>query len=108
MAKNKVETFIGFCVKARKIALGAGAIDVLKRGVHLIIVCSSGSENCFDLALRYKNKFNCPLMICKCGLETAVNKPGCKLAAVRDESLANAIVANACEEYEIYAGGVKE
>lgn len=47
-------------------------------------------------------------MICRCGLETAVNKPGCKLAAVRDEGLANAIVANACEEYEIYAGGVKE
>ena len=108
MAKNKVETFIGFCVKARKISLGAGAIDVLRHGVYLIIVCSSGSENCFKLALKYKKKFNCPLMICRCGLETAVNKPGCKLAAVRDEGLANAIVANACEEYEIYAGGVKE
>lgn len=44
-------------------------------------------------------------MICNCGLENAVHKPDCKLAAVRDISLANAIIANACEEYEIYAGG---
>ena len=46
-------------------------------------------------------------MLCKCGLENAVNKPGCKIAAVKDKNLAEAILANACEEYEIYAGGVE-
>ncbi len=107
MAKNKAETFIGFCVKARKIALGSGAIGVLRRGVYLVLVCSSAGENTKKLALKYKNRFNCPLMICRCGLENAVNKPGCKIAAVRDKDLAKAIAANACEEYEIYAGGVE-
>ncbi len=105
MSKSKIETYLGFCIKARKIALGAGAIETLKKGVCLIIVCSSASENCFKLALKYKKAHSCPLMICNCGLENAVHKPDCKLAAVRDISLANAIIANACEEYEIYAGG---
>ena len=107
MAKEKADTFIGFCVRARKITLGSGAIGTLRGGVHLIIVCSSAAKNTFRLALKYKNRFSCPLMICRCGLENAVNKPGCKIAAVKDKNLAKAIIANACEEYEIYAGGVE-
>lgn len=106
MAKNKVETFLGFCVRARKIAIGAGSIDCLKKDVYLIVVCSTGSENCFKLALKYKNRFSCPLMICKCGLENVLHRAGCKLAAIKDEGLAKAILANACEEYEIFAGGL--
>jgi hypothetical protein len=105
LAKNKVETFIGFCVKARKILLGQGSVDTAKSGVYLILVCSSASENTFKLALKYKNRFSCPLMICKCGLENAVNKPNCKIAAVKDERLASAIIDNACDDYELYAGG---
>lgn len=107
MASDKVNTFIGFCVKARKIALGSGAIGVLRGGVHLILLCSSAAKNTSKLALKYSKRFSCPLMICNCGLENAVNKPGCKIAAVRDKNLANAIIANACKEYEIYAGGVE-
>ena len=107
LAKDKVNAYLGFCVKARKIVLGLGAIDTLRGGVHLILVCSSAGKNTFKLALKYKNRFECPLMICKCGLEYAVNKSNCKIAAVKDLNLAKAIVANACEEYEIYDGGVE-
>lgn len=107
MAKSKVDAYIGFCVRARKIVLGSGAIATQRGGVHLVIVCSSAAKNTFKLALKYKNRFSCPLMICNCGLENAVNKPDCKIAAVKDEHLAKAILANACEEYEIYAGGVE-
>ena len=99
---GKVESYIGFCLRARKIALGAGSIDVLKKGVHLIIVCSTASENTFKLALKYKNRFSCPLIICKTGLENAVHKPTCKIAAVRDFQLADAIIKNADEDYELY------
>lgn len=99
---GKVESYIGFCLRARKIALGAGSIDVLKKGVYLIIVCSTASENTFKLALKYKNRFSCPLMICKTGLENAVHKPTCKIAAVRDFQLADAMIKNADEDYELY------
>ncbi len=41
-------------------------------------------------------------MICNAGLENAVHKQDCKLAAVRDAELARAICANAGGDYELY------
>ena len=99
---GKVESYLGFCLRARKIALGSGSVDMLKKGVYLIIVCSTASENTFKLAIKFKNRFSCPLMICNAGLENAVHKSGCKVAAVRDKELAQAIVANADSDYKLY------
>lgn len=102
---GKVEAYVGFCIKARKIALGSGTVDLLKKGVYLLMVCSSASENTFKVALKYKNRFSCPLIICKTGLENVVHKSGCKIAAIKDEGLARAIVENINEDYEIYPRG---
>lgn len=99
---GKVETYLGFCLRARKIALGSGSVDILKKGVYLIIVCSTASENTFSLALKFKNRFFCPLIVCNTGLENAVHRAGCKIAAVRDPELAKAICANADGDYELY------
>lgn len=103
---EKIEAYVGFCLRARKITLGSGSVELLKKGVHLIMVCSSASENTFKLALKFKNRFSCPLMVCKTGLENVVHKSGCKIAAVRDKNLAKAICENACEEYELCIGEV--
>lgn len=99
---GKVEAYLGFCLRARKIAFGGGTLDTLKKGVYLIIVCSTASENTFKLAIKYKNRFSCPLIICKTGLENAVRKEGCKIAAIRDCELARAIINNAGGDYELY------
>ncbi len=100
--EEKIESYLGFCLKSRAIAIGGGTIDLIKKGVYLIIVCSTASQNTFKLAIKFKNRFSCPLMICKTGLENAVHKCGCKIVAVKDESLAKAICDNACENYELY------
>ncbi|MDE6000950.1 MAG: hypothetical protein K2G96_01295, partial [Clostridia bacterium] len=92
MAQSKVKTYVGFCIKARKIALGAGAIESLKGGVYLLLMDGSAAKNSQRLALKYKNRFSCPLLVCKDGFEEVVNKPTCKIAAVRDKSLADAIL----------------
>lgn len=99
---GKVETYLGFCLRARKIALGGGTIDTLKKGVYLVLVCSTAAENTFKLAIKYKNRFSCPLIVCKSGLENAVHREGCKLAAVRDSELARAIIESADGNYELY------
>ncbi|MDE6690476.1 MAG: hypothetical protein K2K04_00750, partial [Clostridia bacterium] len=67
-----------------------------------VMVCSSASENTFKLAIKYKNRFSCPLIVCKCGLENAVHREGCKLAAIRDNELARAILGNVGGDYELY------
>ena len=103
--RAKAESYIGFCLRARKIVLGTGATECLKRGAYLILVCSTASQNCFKLAQKFARRHSCPLMICKSGLENAVHKAGCKLAAVTDGKLAAAIISAADDNYEIYAGG---
>lgn len=99
---GKVEAYLGFCLRARKLSLGGGTIDTLKKGVYVLMVCSTASENTFKLAIKYKNRFSCPLIVCKSGLENAVHREGCKLAAIRDEELASAILNNIGGDYELY------
>ena len=105
MGRTRIETFIGFCIKAGKISFGSGAIDTLKSGVYLLILSGDAAKNTQKLAVKYKNRFNCPLLICKSEFETVVNKLGCKLAAVRDRQFANLIMENIDNNYEFYAGG---
>ena len=102
MANSKIETYIGFCIKSRKIALGSGAISVQKEGVYLIILDGTAAKNSKRLALKFKRRFSCPLLICKSGFDDIVNKPFCKLAAICDKNLAQAI--KDCEEsnFELY------
>lgn len=105
MAKGKIETYIGFSIKAGKIALGSGAVGVLRGGVYLLILDGGAAKNSVRLALKFKNRFGCPLLVCKEGFEDAVNREGCKIAAIRDRHLAEAILNSSQSNYEIYAGG---
>ena len=97
MARSKVESFVGFCFKAGKITLGSGAIDTLKGGVYLLILDGKAAKNSMRYALKFKNRFNCPLVVYNGNFEQLVNKPLCRLAAVRDKNLAEAIL-NSGEE----------
>ena len=105
LGRNRIETFIGFCIKKGKLTLGSGAVDTLKNDVYLLIVSSNASENAFKLAVKFKNRLRCPLLICKTDFESVVNRVGCKIAAVRDRVLAKAILESLDNDYELYAGG---
>ena len=105
MAKGKVETFIGFSIKSGKISLGSGAISTLRGGVYLLIMDGGSAKNSVRLALKFRRRFNCPLIVCKSGFEDAVNKPGCKIAAIKDKGFAKAILEIIDGNYELYAEG---
>ena len=105
MANSKIETYIGFCIKSGKISVGSGAISALKGGVKLLILDGTAAKNSMRLALKFKNRFNCPLIICKAGFERVVNREGAKLAAIRDDELSKVILQNLDDNYEICAGG---
>lgn len=105
MAKSKIETYIGFCVKSREISVGNGAISTLHGGVRLLILDGTAAKNSWRLALKFKNRFSCPLVVCKSGLEEAVNKVGAKIAAILNKELAKAILNNLDDNYELYVGG---
>ena len=98
MANGKVETYIGFCIKSGKISLGSGAISTLKGGVKLLVLDGTAAKNSQRLALKFK-------IVCKSGFERIVNREGAKIAAIRDEELAKAILRNLDDNYEICAEG---
>lgn len=105
MVQSKVRSYIGFCFKAKKIVLGSSAIGTLKGGVYLLIMDASAANNSIRYALKYKNRFSCPLLVCKDSFEELVGKPMCRLAAVCDKNLAKAILDSGDSGYELYTGG---
>ncbi len=106
MQKSKIESYVGFCIKSGKLTCGTNAIAMQKKGVFLLIMCYSASENAQAEALKLKKKFNCELLITSGKkLEEITGKINLKLAAVRDSGLANAILSSLDENFKLYSGG---
>ena len=105
MAQSKVESYIGFCKRARKITLGSSAVGTLKSGVYLLLLDSKAAKNSLRYALKFKKKFNCPLLVCGDNFEELVGKQNCRLAAIQDKNLADAILNSGEPGYELYTEG---
>lgn len=105
MANGKIESYIGFAIRARKIRLGSGAISTLRGGVDLLILDGTAAKNSQRLALKFKNRFGCPLVVCESGFDKIVNKPECKIAAICDKSLSGAILDNLDGNFRLYLSG---
>lgn len=102
---NKSYSYIGFAIKARKLRTGINAISTLSKNVFLIILCSSGEKNSKKEAAKLAKRFNAPLIESKTKLEDIVGKQNCKVAAITDENLANAILQNLGDEFLLLNGG---
>lgn len=105
MANSKVATFLGFCVKSGKILLGYDAIERNKKKIYLLVADESLSPNTVKRAVKVSEQFGCPLLICHEDLGATLHKQGCKLVAIQDQNLANAIIGCADSHYENYSGG---
>lgn len=103
MEKSKILTFIGFSIRARKLRAGTNAIATLKKA-KLLIICATASKNAFDEAVKLCKKLNAPLVVSKTyKVEELVKKENCKLVAIQDESLGNAILQNLDEHFQEYS-----
>ena len=108
MEKNKIETYLGFCVRARKLAYGADGIEALRKGAFLLICDQSISPNAFKTIEKARGKFSCPLLITpQDTLGALLHKPAVKAVAIKDKNLALAIlsVANGDSQFKLYSGG---
>ncbi len=108
MTKSKIETYLGFCLRARKILLGTDNVENAKRDVYLLLVDESLSENAFKIILKAQEKFSCPLLKCSPDyLGECLHRYGVKAVAVQDKSLANAILQSVAqsEQVKLYSGG---
>ncbi|MGN1234874.1 MAG: hypothetical protein ACI4U2_02685 [Christensenellaceae bacterium] len=106
MVNPKISAYLGFAIKSGNLTMGFNAVETLKKGVHLMVLCDTASENSKKQALKLANKFHCPILLCKGEpLESIIGKPSCKFAAVRDKKFADALLSVQDENFGIYSGG---
>lgn len=103
--KDKIHTYIGFAVRSGKVKLGVNAIRTVKGKIPLLILCSSASENTKKEAVKLGKKYDSSVVLSKNEkLEDVFSKENCKLAAILDVSLANAIIDNLDENFVQFGG----
>ena len=54
MQKSKIETYLGFCIRARKIVFGIDEIEQQRKGVYLIICDGTLGSNSLKVAQKAK------------------------------------------------------
>ena len=106
MEKNKVSTFIGFAVRARKVKCGVNAIKTIKGSVPVIVICKSASENTVSDVVSVAKKLSAQIIISNDYLlEDIVHKENCKVVAILDKALATAILEHLDAGFTKYSGG---
>lgn len=108
MEKSKIETYLGFCIRARKIIFGVEMIERQKKGVYLLIVDGSIGKNSLKPTLQAKERFGCPLLETTAGgLGETLHRPAVKAVAITDNNLAAAIlsVVDSEPQFKFYSGG---
>jgi len=108
LEKSKLETYLGFCIRAGKIVFGAEMIERQKKGIKLLLADGSAGKNSLKPAINAKEKFACPLlMMAENVLGEVLHRPAVKVAAVTDEHLASAILSLVGVEpqLKLYSGG---
>ena len=108
MEKSKIETYLGFCVRARKIAYGIDEIEKQKKGVFLLVFDETLGQNSQKILRKAQETLQCPLLITEAGvLGERLHRVGVKAVAIKDNNLAKAIVDSvACEsQFKFYFGG---
>lgn len=88
--QSKAGTYLGFCRRAGKLTLGVNAARATREKVYLLVADVSASENCKKEIAKLAEKFGCDIVWLE-QLSELVGKEMCKLAAVREEHLAEAI-----------------
>ncbi len=92
LSNNKVQTYLGFAIKARKIVFGAD--DILKTKRQKVILASKNlSEASLQKIETFANTKNIPLIIVDNQTFLSVfGEKNIKVIAITDEGLASAII----------------
>lgn len=88
---SKMGTYLGFCKRAGKLTLGVNAAMAARGRVYLLVADRSASQNTQKEIQKLAARFACPVVWTE-GLAELVHKEACKVAAVREEHLAAAII----------------
>ncbi len=92
MVTDKLETLVGFAMKAGKVIYGTDNIERSGKK-HLILLCNTLSENSRKKLIHKVEKTPILLSTQKL-LSEITHREGCKALAITDRQMANAIIEN--------------
>lgn len=92
MLNRLIKTYLGFCIKSRAIVIGQDRLKANKEPIHLIVYCSTASQNLKDLVERLADKFKCKALLLDEKLEDYTSIEGCKVMGITNKSLADQII----------------
>ena len=107
MEKSKIETYLGFCVRARKIVYGVDEITKQKKSFLLIVDGGMGESSLKEMKKTWE-RLRCPMLVVdKDVLGMLLHKEGVKAVSIKDQNLASAIlsVAESEPQFKSYSGG---
>ena len=108
MERSKLQSYLGFCIRARKLVFGVDNIEKERKGVYLLLCDETLGESSFKTMRNAQEKLSCPLLIAeKDVLGATLYRSALKAVAIKDKHLAQA-VQNAAEsepQFKLYSGG---
>jgi len=107
--QSKISAYIGFAVKSGNAVFGVDALERFKGKIYLIIFSSDMADNSLKKAAALAEKFSAPMISGeKNAVEEAAHKINCKLVAIKDKNLSEAILKTASEndkKFKLYFRG---
>lgn len=92
---GNIASYLGFAVKSGKIVYGIDNVTASKKRAYALVICPTASENLRESAERYAERGNVPLVTSARPLEDLVFKSNCKLVALLDANMAQAVIETA-------------
>lgn len=105
--KDKVDSLLGFAVKAGKLLYGSDTLETARKAVYLIVLCGTTAENTRKKVLELAAKKNIPVLEAQNALQDTVTRCNCKVIAVTDRQMANAMQEYAGQNYRLIRSEVK-
>lgn len=107
MQRSKIDSLLGFAVKAGKLIYGIDSVEVFGQKLYVIFICDSASERTKEKVLRIASAKNIPVILSEKELQYAVGRKNCKIVAVKDKQMAQAMLGYLGESYRIISSEVK-
>lgn len=107
MEKDKIDSLLGFAVKAGKVLYGADNLQTTRTRVYAIFLCGSASENTKQKVRELALGKQIPLVIAEKELQYVVSRMNCKVLGITDKQMAEAMLARLNESYHTDGSEVK-
>lgn len=105
---DKIESIIGFAVKAQKVIYGIDNIESFYKKRYLMIVCHTVSDRTMKRCINAASAVRIPIVKTLSNLlENIVHKTKCKVIALTDRQMSQAIMKYINENYEVITSEVK-